>query len=179
MDQSGFAMVSNLAIRITHINGGLFKLEPTGRFPVVKPGNRFPIGFRAEGCHVGRTDILPNWYITMPGASARVIHYTAGESLKFVKSFDKPEKWKRDQTDRYDPYSPENRFMLNEIEDIGHAGIPILPTPAQVTMDDSVKVKVTDEWVIVMEHNTREAAKFLAGGWSSLSIKEGAYITQS
>ena len=43
-------------------------------------------------------------------------------------------------------------------------------TPAQMTLDESTKVMINQDWVIVMETATRESAKILAGKFSTPDI---------
>ena len=58
---------------------------------------------------------MPNWYVTQTNCSdptlARVVKSTVGEDLSFVASFTRAEQWKRDITDQYNPYTPQERSV--------------------------------------------------------------------
>ena len=60
---------------------------------------------------------MPNWYVTQTNCSdptlARVVNSTVGEDLSFVAPFTIPEQWKREVTDQYNPYTPQERSVYS------------------------------------------------------------------
>lgn len=163
MRSQGYALLANLAIKIKHINGGLFSMQPTDLFPALHAGSKIQILFTADGYAVARTDILPNWYVDVEGADPRILQSTAGEALGFVMPFSSPEKWKRFQTDHYDPYTPEVRYNHNEIEDLGHAAHYIIPSPAEINSNQQNKLEIDQDWVIVAKPEVYSQAMILSG----------------
>nr|KAG5708761.1 hypothetical protein BaRGS_031915 [Batillaria attramentaria] len=118
-------------LHLYHINGCLFRLRPTNSFRPLKKGDRLTIPFRGQYYSVARSDILPNWYLAAAGLTSKVLACTAGESLDFVRPFDRPAKWKRfdyilgtnrkRRYDFYDPFTPEVRFAKNGAKDLRKA----------------------------------------------------------
>ncbi len=58
---------------------------------------------------------MPNWYVAVHsgGGQANVIEYTAGEELKHAGKYDELEKWKRTSTDKYDPPTVQQRYIVH------------------------------------------------------------------
>ena len=181
MRSRGHALLANLAIKLKHVNGGLFTFEPTDLFPPLHPGSKLQIHFTSEAYAAARTDILPNWYVVVEGAEARVLQSTAGESLSFVLPFNSPEKWKRFQTDHYDPFTAATRYSHNEIDDLSHAGHYIIPSPAEIHSDQRNTLEVTQDWVIVGTDEVHNQAMILSGksGFREKKIKGTVNITSS
>lgn len=48
-------------VKITHIQGCMFTLEPTNSFKTIIPGGSKKIRFLGENWIVSKTDIMPNW----------------------------------------------------------------------------------------------------------------------
>ena len=83
---------------------------------------------------------MPNMYVAADGLQARTIVSTTGEGLKFVGPFDSPKKWKRMIGDKFDPYTPLNRYNMNNIiADLRTAPKIVLPTPMEITNVDKTK----------------------------------------
>ncbi|CAH1791533.1 unnamed protein product, partial [Owenia fusiformis] len=110
-----------------------------------------------------RSDVMPNWYVAADGLEPRTIQSTASEDIDFVSAFDSTEKWKRYESDKYDPYTPEKRFTINAVQDdLGAAQHLVLPTPVKVEVDDTSTVSIsTGDWVIVIKDNLQQEAKYL------------------
>ncbi|GFR93969.1 beta-hexosaminidase [Elysia marginata] len=106
-------------VRLSHVNGSIFKLSPLKSFVPLKPGESTKIKFNGQHYSASRSDILPNWYLHIEGTEPRLVKSTEGESLDFVGPFDTPNRYKRfDYTlssgrkryDIYQPFTPEVRF---------------------------------------------------------------------
>lgn len=162
-------------IRFSHVNGCLFTLEPMKNFTTLKKDESITIKFKCQYYCVARTDLLPNWYIVAVKLEPRIIKCTSDSGLSFVQPFDKPEKWKRFhykqengvmRVDKYNPYTPEERFKRNEVEDLGKPGSLVLPTPAKATylLEKAAALSV-DQFTIFSDKELENEALFLKGGY--------------
>ena len=164
VQEDGHAELANRALMVSHINGGLHKLQPTSQWSSLQPGEKREIHFKGGRFIASKTDVYPNWFVAVKGVKPKVLKSTEGESLSFVGDFDKPAKWKRGTQDRYDPYTPEFRYRKNEIEDLGKQGGLILPTPVKLSIEKEGSVGIDyTTWVIVSQTDLEMEAKFLAG----------------
>ncbi|CAH1791531.1 unnamed protein product [Owenia fusiformis] len=154
----------NTGAKWSHVNGCLFKLEPTTTFKNIAVGDSREISFIAGEWMVSRSDVMPNWYVAADGLEPRTIQSTVSEDLDFVSAFDSIEKWKRYESDKYDPYTPEKRFTINAVQDdIGAAQHLVLPTPVKVEVDATSTVSIsTGDWAIVIKDNLHQEAKYLS-----------------
>ena len=154
-----------IKMAVVHIDGYLHKLTPTRHFPSLLPGKELKLDLKAEYSIVSKTDVMPNWYVVARGLEPRIIHSTAGESMKFVGPFDTPSKWKRSGQDMYDPFTPEKRFDNIKVNDIRKAGNLILPTPSALKVKSiSQKVNVRcGNWNIIARRSLVNEGQYLAG----------------
>lgn len=169
---TGYTIPGGHGIKVTHINGCQHKFEPIASFAGLTGFQSIVVEFDAENWNVARTDVMPNWYIAAEGLQARTITSTAGESLSFVGPYDASYKWKRITGDKYDPYTPERRFSINDISDLKKAGQLIVPTPAEIIgLDVTRKVNLkTGDWAIVASSTLKKEANFLAGNVCSIGL---------
>lgn len=149
---------------VIHINGYLHKLKPAN-FPALLPGKNLKFYLSTQNAIVSKTDVMPNWYVAARGLEPRTILSTAGESLKFVGSFDTPSKWKRTAQDTYNPFTPGKRFKMNNIKDLNRAGNLITPTPLDVKIvSASQKVNLRHgTWKVVAQRGLANEGRYLAG----------------
>ena len=165
----GYVLRGGYGIKVTHINGCLFKFQPTDDFKKLLPGNMLKIQFNASDWCVSRTDVMPKWYITADHVEARTITSTAGEDLAFVGAFRTSRQWKRYPDDRYNPYSPQRRYDVNTgIRDLKMAPLRLVPTPLYIsappTKPSSKKAFFgTGDWIVIAHKTLSTEAKFLAG----------------
>ena len=104
------------SVIVYHVNGCLHKIKPLSNFTGLWPQIPVFLPYQASDWSVARTDVMPHWYVVSPTGEAKTITSTAGESLDFVAPYNEPEKWKRIvQEDRYDPYTPEQRYKSAHI----------------------------------------------------------------
>ena len=108
---------------------------------------------------------MPNWYVAGEGDEPRVLLSTSGEDAVFVGDIDTPRQWKRSLQDQYDPYTPEDRYSLQNYSDLGEAPALILPTPILEDLDVTDTVDIgTGDWVVVAGNPLiQPEADFLAG----------------
>ena len=113
--------------------------------------------------------IMPQFtrYVVSPRCpnDGRIILSTAGESQTFVSPFTRPEQWKRFPEDVYNPYTPESRYNIDHVDNLGHSAKSIIPTPFNETLDESKLLNIRDGgWVIIEpDPGLENEAAFLAG----------------
>ncbi|XP_067653394.1 beta-hexosaminidase-like [Haliotis asinina] len=119
-------------LRFTHVKGSLFKFQPVPGFRPLRPNEPRLVRLDIGASVSARCYVLPNWYVTSEGMSARTVNSTKGERLDFLGPFTNERQWKTGPDDRYNPLSLEDRFTLNQLtEDLGGPGGHILPTPLE------------------------------------------------
>ena len=96
---------------------------------------------------------------------AKNIEQTVGESLAYVKPFDTPAKWKRQENDKFNPYSAEERYNMysNINTDVDLKGGTVIPTPFNVTKEENAVLKYDGDWRVVNTADFQFEAEFLAG----------------
>ena len=111
------------------------------------------------------TDCYYFRYVAAKGLEPRILNSTAGESLDFIAPFDTPQKWKRGSNDVYNPYTPEERFEMNDVDDLRAAPLIVLPTPLHTTASRFTTMSFEPEtWVIVLESNSlKREANYMNG----------------
>jgi hexosaminidase len=163
LEKTGSAVIPEYGIRISHINGGLFCLEPTDAFEPLTPGKELVMSLLSAYYTIGRYDMMPNWYVVAKNAQPRILECTRDEALTYVGPFDNPNKWKRQKEDTFNPYTMEQRYDLNVVEDLGKVGHAVLPTPVSISVSEADKMTLNPkEWVIVSEHGLKYEANLLS-----------------
>uniref|UniRef100_A0A2C9LHI6 N-acetyl-beta-glucosaminidase n=1 Tax=Biomphalaria glabrata TaxID=6526 RepID=A0A2C9LHI6_BIOGL len=94
-------------VKVTHVQGSFFYLEPTESFLPLPPGSVRTIIIKVRFWSVARTDAMHNWYIEYPGLEPVVIASTQGEDLAFVSERTSPAQWKRYDFDEYNPFTAQ------------------------------------------------------------------------
>ncbi|XP_062598807.1 uncharacterized protein LOC134260252 isoform X1 [Saccostrea cucullata] len=146
--QHGY-LLEDCNMRLYHVGGSLFKLTPVGRQFSLKSKNSLACTIIAKYWQSARTDCMPNWYVTAEGMQGKDIKATQNEALTYVGPFDRPAQYRRYPEDTYHPYTPEERYDMNEAMTV--SGMPakhIIPTPANIILEDS-SVNVDSSWVIL------------------------------
>ena len=166
-NHGGYVIPGGHGMKVTHIDGCRHKFEPTSVFSGIASGQTLVIVFNAENWNVARTDVMPNWYVASDGLRARTITSTAGEDLSFVGPFDTVNKWKRFSADKYNPYTTQSRYSINDILDHKKTGQLLVPSPTEVlglNKTKGINLK-TGDWSIVASADLRNEANFLAGNF--------------
>lgn len=159
----GFVLESQ-NIRLNHIQGMLFSLEPVSGFGNITSKETKSLYFYGQNWAVSKTDIPPNWYITSPGLQPKVFKSTSPDNPNFVSNFVLPKQWKRYKSDVYNPYTPEVRYNKYSVTDLGKVGKYIIPTPESITVDESSHVTLdSNTWRIRAESEFMKEADYLAG----------------
>ncbi|MCW8347915.1 carbohydate-binding domain-containing protein [Vibrio sp. ZSDZ65] len=166
--------LSSDAVKITHVNGDIFKLEPTATFKGLKPGHTLRVEFTADAWQVAKTDIMPNWYLANDNGDTALISSTSNlkdgvvpvmpsDELPFVSEFDTEQQWKRygGINDYYDPFTAKDRFDRNsDLKTIANI-IGIVPTPSHLAVGTS-NIEINNSWVVVFDNGYEEQAQFIA-----------------
>ncbi|XP_059138729.1 uncharacterized protein LOC131927087 [Physella acuta] len=114
-------------IKVFHWNGQMYSLTPTPDFGVIPPQGVKRFLLETACCNLAYTDTFPNWYLHFEGFEPRIIANTAGDPYNFVFRANNNMTWKRYLTDRYNPWSAEDR-LKNATKNLGMAPLPIIPT---------------------------------------------------
>ncbi|NAW63654.1 family 20 glycosylhydrolase [Photobacterium halotolerans] len=179
---SHIRMVENVLsdqVTISHVNGDMFKIEPTANFVPLAPGQSLAIEFDAANWQVAKTDVMPNWYFVsedqgqtitslITSTSNRVngqVPTKPSEELPFVADFSTPQQWKRYGsaaiTDFYDPFTAQDRYQRNADLNVINNASGVIPTPAELTLGTG-DVTLDSTWVIVYGNGYEDQAMFLA-----------------
>lgn len=171
--------LSTPALKVTHVNGDIFKLEPTAQFQPLKPGQTFNFEFDAGNWQIAKTDIMPNWYLASEDNGQEItalitstsnkingkIPVKPSEELPFVADFDTPQQWKRYGsaaiTDFYDPFTAQDRFERNADLSLVDNIQGVIPTPASISLG-SDSVALDNSWTVVFDNGYEEQATYLA-----------------
>lgn len=179
---SHIRMVENVLsdqVTISHVNGDMFKIEPTANFVPLAPGQSLAIEFDAANWQVAKTDVMPNWYFVsedqgqtitslITSTSNRVngqVPTKPSEELPFVADFSTPQQWKRYGsaaiTDFYDPFTAQDRYQRNADLNVINNANGVIPTPAELTLGTG-DVTLDSTWVVVYGNGYEDQAMFLA-----------------
>lgn len=120
-------------VSITHVNGDLFRLQPSDSFKPLMPGDSFTIAFQAAGWAIKESDAPSGFYFVFskrPGEKTRV------ESVRdcSVGKFQRSEQSQRTPNDTVRVPTPRSRFE----EHLALTKLPerklhrVLPTPVTV-----------------------------------------------
>ncbi|KAK3103352.1 hypothetical protein FSP39_018661 [Pinctada imbricata] len=155
----------------SHVNGWLFALQPLKDFKTLNKGESLDISFNAQHYSVARTDAMPNWYMEAEGLKPRLVKSTCGEELSYIEPFDTPQKWKRfdykmdsgvHRKDQYNPFTAQERYEKYNVDDLGKAGLTIIPTPVEIKLPDGEPLCLTEgDWVLYHEKGLEKEANFL------------------
>ncbi|SKC23099.1 hexosaminidase [Kosakonia radicincitans] len=168
--------VANDQFKVSHIMGDLHKLEPTDKFTGFPAKQAVEIPVVNEYWQLFVTDVLPRWYVTAEGATAKVIANTDTEDLfQFVTPLDG--QWKRTPDDKNILMTAEARFEKNsDVKALNLATLrgQIIPTPQEVKIsgqdvDLSKGVKLD---LSALGTDAQEAVK---SRFALLGVKEGSY----
>ena len=158
--------IHSCGLKIYHVNGMLYKFIPSGvYYTEIKPGDYITCILKVHGFQVGRTDSMPNWYVTGRDLVPQIITNTQQESLKYVSDFKSERQYKRRKDDPYSPLSAPERYAMYETETVkGVEAHPVIPTPLEIKIDKDKNIEWnTQVWRIVRNTYFDEEIKYLAG----------------
>lgn len=144
---TGYVLPGGSNLKITHLSGCLYKLEPVGHFQLIAPEDRLKVQFNTTLIRA-RSNLTPNWYVASEGLEPRIIANTAGEDLSFVFSSDRL-TW--------------DRFSATSAVDFGYAPRMVIPTPDELFITNKFKkVSLGQEWRVYGEKGLENEVNFLA-----------------
>ena len=148
---------------LQHMMGNLFMLQPTSRFRNLTTGQRTSMYITGGGPMSAVQYMMPNWYVTAPEASPGILKCTATNNLTFVVPYLHPQQWMTSKDDLYHPYSPEDRYKHNYVENLEKSARQIVPTPLKITESPEKGTLTIDwsTWTIVYTDASAQEAQYL------------------
>lgn len=168
--------VANDQFKVTHIMGDLHKLEPTDKFTGFPAKQAVEIPIVNEYWQLFVTDVLPRWYVTAEGATAKVIANTDTEDLfQFVTPLDG--QWKRTPDDKNILMTAEVRFEKNsDVKALNLSTLrgQIVPTPQEVKISGQ-DVDLSKGVKLDLSALSADAQEAVKSRFALLGVKEGSY----
>ncbi|XP_052764645.1 uncharacterized protein LOC128206309 [Mya arenaria] len=110
-----------------------------------------------------RTDNVPNWFVAAPGMKAKKLEITASEDLNYVGYFDSPQKWKRSEDDKFDPFTPAKRYDMLKRGPSEKRAYKIIPSPVNMLVYDQPTMPFDSKsWVVTGSKDFEGEMQFLA-----------------
>ena len=151
--EDGYVLPDKKSIKLTHLSGCSFKIEPTKDFKAIPPGKSMEIMVHI-GLTESRSDLAPRWYVAADGLEPRIISNTASEALDFV--FFPPKRRKS-----------WDSFVNCDAADLGSAPLLVIPTPSEVVgFNATNKLSVDGNWIVFGEPGLEDETSFLAGNYN-------------
>lgn len=166
--------------KVTHVNGDIFKLEPTAQFRGLPAGQSIEIAFDGGNWQVAKSDVMPNWYFAAQDAKGNpitallastsnthhgVVPTAPSAELPFVGDFSTPKQWKRyngpSNIDRWNPFTAAERYARNADLSVQAHPVGVVPTPAEMQLATG-NVTLGTDWVVVFDNGYEEQARWLA-----------------
>jgi hexosaminidase len=150
------------SVTATHINGDYWRLEPTGDFQPLPPGESFEIPFQASGWLVKVSEV--------PAGPYFVFHDSAGQSLPpepispmTVAPFENPRQTDRGPGEKVPAPTPESRYAEYEgLEQLPADQVGgVVPTPVSVEAGQG-EVTLDASWTIRYDGDLEGEARMLA-----------------
>ncbi|KAK3101772.1 hypothetical protein FSP39_006235 [Pinctada imbricata] len=169
----GSYVLPGQGIKVTHVKGTLFSLEPTDSLTAIGPNETVSINILAKGSAVSKSDIPPNWYVAIENYKPAVLQSTK-PGKQFVSNFVTPAQWKRNRNDTYNPPTPEERFEHYTVSTPSGDEKTIIPTPEfiQIRKENIVEVH---NFTIYATSEVEQEAKYLA---AKLNFGEPQIVTR-
>jgi len=148
-------------VRIEHVNGDFFKMEPTEKFKL-EPGESIEIPFEGEAWIIKKSDAPSGVYFVYSDMDGNEISRVPVNDIEILP-FTRPEQINRHRDDQTPIPNPAWQFdqnkkltLLNEIE-----LIPVIPSPYQISKNDEI-VTLVENLMIHYESELRGEASLLA-----------------
>ena len=151
--EDGYVLPDKKSIKLTHLSGCSFKIEPTKDFKAIPPGKSMEIMVHI-GLTESRSDLASRWYVAADGLEPRIIPNTASEALHFV--FFPPQRRKS-----------WDSFVNCDAADLGNVPLLVIPTPSEVVgFNATNKLSVDSNWIVLGEPGLEDETSFLAGNYN-------------
>lgn len=135
------------------LQGDLYEIAPTDKFPGLTPGNSLQFPYTARGHIVSYSDFMPRAFIANAVGDSAVFANTDTENLEaFVDPFVKPEQYLRFDipNDLYAAVTTKSRYQtnlaINQLDTVDDQ-VKIVPTPKNVTYSKG-SAQLDSRWVI-------------------------------
>ncbi|MGY5957857.1 beta-N-acetylhexosaminidase [Kosakonia sp. BK9b] len=172
--------VANDQFKVIHIMGDLHKLEPTDKFSGFPAKQSVEIPIINEYWQLFITDVLPRWYVTSEGATAKVIANTDTEDLtQFVTL--PGEQWKRTADDKNILMTAEARFAKNsDVKTLNLHTLrgQIIPTPQAVNIHGQ-DVDLSNGVKLDLSALSSDAQDAVKSRFALLGVQAGSYPVRS
>lgn len=169
--------VANPQFKVTHVMGDLHKLEPTESFTGFPARASVEIPIINEYWQLVMSDVLPRWYVSAEGSTAKTIASTDTEDLsQFVSPLD-GDLWKRTPDDSNILMTAEARFEKNsDVRTLNAADLrgQILPTPKTVKIYTG-DIDLAKGATLDLSALEEDAQQVIRSRFVLLGIKKGDY----
>ncbi|WP_437891586.1 beta-N-acetylhexosaminidase [Phytobacter sp. V91] len=169
--------VANPQFKVTHIMGDLHKLEPGASFTGFPARASVEIPIVNEYWQLFMTDVLPRWYVSAEGATAKTIASTDTEDLSQFVSPLPAEQWKRTPDDKNILMTAEARFAKNsDVKTLNLSSLrgQILPTPKQIKVHNQ-DVDLGAGVMLDLSALEEDAQQAIHSRFALLGVKKGSY----
>ncbi len=160
-------LLGDSGMRAFHVNGYLFRMQPSDGFMEIQPGATLHIPIIGRLWHATRSDSIPNWFVVGgEHTTPKVITSTAGEGLEFVSPLVSAKQWKRYPHDTYNPYTAEERYTRYDGEVTGWTDYRVVPAVVASTLGhhSTNMINIGDDWLVeVLQDDLLPEAHYLAG----------------
>ncbi len=145
---------SSVAVTFKRLQGDLYEIAPTDKFPGLVPGSVIQLPYKARGHIVSYSDFMPRAFIANSSGESAVFANTDSENLEqFIDPFTRPEQILRFDTPRdlYATVTTNSRYQsnlaVNKLEVVDDK-VKIIPTPKNVTYSKG-NAQIDSNWTIV------------------------------
>jgi hexosaminidase len=149
-------------IKFVHINGDLFKIIPTDKFPLLNPGESFSLPLLGSYLAIKYSDAPGGFYFIFEETPGKYSEPQIVENYLIVPF--KNEQLKRDDNDRLILPTPLSRYNENDqLSFVSEKELPlIIPTPQKITYYDKSKdFYLTKYFIICYEPDLKSEAEYL------------------
>ncbi len=168
------------SVKITHINGDFFKLEPTTSFSTLAKGENITIPFETSFWAIKRSDAPAGFYIVYTDADGNdgvpqvVIDYSIG-------TFETPAQTMRNANDELPVPTPASRFAENAtLEKLDLSTLPpVVPSPRLInSYDTSSPISLGPDLTIQHSASLQSEASYLANALAEVFTEKPVLTTQ-
>jgi len=152
----------NQSLKLTHINGDFYRLEPKGQFEPLQPGEELEFSFETFGAAIKEIDAPDGAYFEFE--DGRIVPVKV-----IVEPFEREEQMNRNPDDRFPiptpvfVYEQNSRLTLLPKEEIGK----IIPSPVSITENEGT-FTITRNTVINFQEGLESEARFLSKSLETL-----------
>ena len=148
-------------LKLSHIDGTLYKITPTSEFKGLKPKKAIKFYFNS-GKIISRYSIFPRWYVCAPNEQPLIIKNTDDDDLGFVTDFHLPKLYKHEKHSDLAFSTAESFYEYNTVE-FGRGLIQVIPKTVFMDLNlcNNIKVIVDRKTLFSFFHLNRRFKQFL------------------